>query len=58
MDAYCTRCKVLLEESDFDPRIGECPRCGRQYTDKEYKAILKRAQGYENKSLETVKRRE
>lgn len=33
-------CNETLEESQFDPRIGECPRCGKQYTDREYKDIL------------------
>jgi len=37
----CKKCGRTLEESDFDPRIGECPKCGDQYMDKEYAEIQK-----------------
>jgi Zn-finger nucleic acid-binding protein len=38
---FCFKCKVELEESEFDPRIGECPKCGESYTDYEYAQVLK-----------------
>ena len=39
----CPKCKEILEESDFDEKIGECPKCGNCYTDKEHNNILKSA---------------
>ena len=37
----CKDCNETLEESEFDRRIGECPKCHNNYTDKEYADILK-----------------
>jgi Zn-finger nucleic acid-binding protein len=38
---FCSKCKVELDESEFDPRIGECPKCGECYTDYDYAQVLK-----------------
>ena len=42
MESEC--CGETLEESWGDKRIGECPKCGKQYTDVEYNEILKSAE--------------
>lgn len=42
----CPKCKDIdLEESDFDSRIGDCPKCNNSFTDKEYNKILKTMDG-------------
>ncbi len=40
MKCLKSNCNGMLEEHEFDPRIGVCDKCDAHFTDKEYDDIL------------------